>query len=107
MWSTRVYALLCVAVMIAVWAFHAANPEYQGVPRWLFVFNPFPAFGIEILPVIFVIDVVLAVKGVHRRRTFAAQGVIMVIAFGFCLQGLRQRPSSPPESGITVRGARS
>jgi hypothetical protein len=103
MWSTRVYALLCVAVMIAVWAFHAANPEYQGIPRWLFVFVPFPAFGIEILPVIFVIDVVLAVTGVHRRRTFVAQAVILVIAFCFCVQGLRQSPSPPPESGITVR----
>ena len=105
MWSTRVYALLCVAVMIAVWAFHVAYPQYQGIPRWLFIFVPFPAFGIEILPVIFVIDVVLAVKGVYRRRTFVVQAIILVIAFCFCLQGLRQSPPPPPESGITVRGA--
>src|ERR1017187_5960547 len=104
-WGTRVYALLCVAVMIAVWAFHVAYPQYQGIPRWLFIFVPFPAFGIEILPVIFVIDVVLAVKGVYRRRTFVVQAIILVIAFCFCLQGLRQSPPPPPESGITVRGA--
>src|ERR1022692_3997335 len=61
--------------------------------------------GIEILPVIFVIDLVLAVKGVYRRRTFVVQAIILVIAFCFCLQGLRQSPPPPPESGITVRGA--
>jgi len=105
MWGTRVYALLCVGVIIAVTAFHAAYPQYQGIPWWLFVLVQFPALGIEILPVIFVIDVVLAVKGVYRRRTFFMQAIILVIAFCFCLQGLRQSPPPPPESGITVRGA--
>src|ERR1017187_1595061 len=102
-WGTRVYALLCVAVFIAVWAFHAAYPQYQSIPWWIFIFVPFPIWGIEILPVIFVIDLVL--KGVYRRRTFVVQAIILVIAFCFCLQGLRQSPPPPPESGITVRGA--
>src|ERR1039458_9998696 len=74
-WGTRVYALLCVAVFIAVWAFHAAYPQYQSIPWWIFILVPFPMWGIEILPVIFVIDLVLAVKGVYRRRPAVRRGL--------------------------------
>jgi len=69
------------------------------------IFVPFPDLGIQILPVILVIDVVLAVKGTYPKRTFVVQAIVLVIAFCFCLQGLRQSPPPPPESGITVRGA--
>jgi len=105
MWSARVYAGLCVAVVIAVWAFHAAYPQCQSIPRWLFIFVWFPVYGIEILPVIFVVDVVLAVKGVYRRRIFVVQAILLVIAFCFCLRGMRKSPPPPSGSGITVRGA--
>lgn len=61
--------------------------------------------GTEVLPIILLIDVVLAVKGVYRRRTFVLQAILLVIALCFCLKGLRQIPPAPPEFGITVRGA--
>jgi hypothetical protein len=79
-----------MAVFIAVWAFHAAYPRYQGIPWSLSTLVPFPMWGIEVLPVIFVIDVVLAVKGIYRRRTFVVQAILLVTAFCFCLQGLRR-----------------
>jgi hypothetical protein len=104
-WCIQAYALLCIAVVIAIWVFHAAHPQYQGIPRWLFIFVQLPAMGIEILPVILLIDIVLAVKGVHKKRTFVVQAILLVIAFGFCLEGLRQSPPPPPDFGITVRGA--
>ena len=40
-----------------------------------------------------------------RGVPFVVQAIILVIAFCFCLRGLRQSPPPPPESGITVRGA--
>ena len=105
-WIVRAYALLCIAGVVAVLAFHAVYPQYEGVPRWLFYLLHIPASGIEIVPVILLIDVVLAVRGVYRKRTFAVEATLLVIAMGFCLQGLRQSPPPPPKFGITVRGAR-
>src|ERR1017187_2012207 len=109
-WGTRVYALLCVAVFIAVWAFHAAYPQYQSIPWWIFIFVPFPMWGIEILPVIFVIDLVLAVKGVYRRRTFVVQAIILVIAFCFackaCDKAHRRHRNLGLRSGERVEPSR-
>ena len=104
-WCVQAYALLCIAVVIAIWAFHAAYPQYEGIPRWLFIFVQLPAMGIEILPVILSIDIVLAVKGIYRRRTIVVQVILLAIAWCFCLQGLRQSPPPPPKFGLTVRGA--
>jgi hypothetical protein len=90
--------------MISVWVFHAAFPEYEGIPWWLFVFINLPALGIEILPLILLIEVVLVLKGVYRKRRFVLQAVLVAVAWCFCLEGLRQSPSIQPKATITVVG---
>ena len=90
--------------MIAVWVFHAVVPQYDGIPRWLFVLVYLPALGLEILPLILLIDVVTVMKGFYPKRTFVVQAVLLVVSWCFCLQLLRQSPPPPPKSGITVEG---
>jgi hypothetical protein len=64
--------------------------------------RPASALGVEILPVILLIDVVLAVKRVYEKWAAVVQAIVLVIGWCFCLQGLRQIPSLRPESGIIV-----
>jgi hypothetical protein len=104
MWGARAYALLCIAATIAVWTFHAAYPEFQGIPRWLYLLVWFPATGIIALPVIFAIDLILGLKGIYRRPSALVQAILEAAAFFSCLQGLRQAPAAPPQTGITVTG---
>jgi len=88
-WSVRVYAAMCVAAMIAVMAFRAKYPQQRGIPGWLFIFVQLPAVGLELLPVIFLIDVVLAIKRIYEKRAAIVQLIIVLIGWCFCLQGLR------------------
>jgi hypothetical protein len=103
-WLVRAYAITCIAVVIAVYAFHTAFPDYGGIPRWLFVLVHLPILGLGLLPVIFLIEVVLVKKRIYRSRTFVWQAVLVTIAWGFCLQVLRQSPPPPPNFGVTVVG---
>jgi hypothetical protein len=79
-------------------------PTIDGVPWWLFIFVYLPVPGLEILPLILLIEVVLVVRGVYRKRQFAVQAVLLAVAWGFCPQLLRQSPPPPPKFGITVLG---
>jgi hypothetical protein len=90
--------------MIAVWAFHALFPRYEGIPWWLFTAINLPALGIEILPLIFLIEVVLVLKGVYRKHRFVVQAVLLAVAWCFCLQGLRQSLPIQPKATITAVG---
>jgi len=103
-WIVRAYALACIAEIVAVWSFHSAFPHYDGIPWWLFIFVYLPALGLEIFPIIFLIEVSLVMKGIYRRQTFAVQTVLVAVAWCFCLQGLQQSPPLPPKSAITVEG---
>ena len=103
-WLVRVYAITCIALVIAVYAFHAAVPDYEGIPLWLFVLAYLPILGLGILPLIFLIEVVLVTKRIYRGHTFVGQVILVVVAWGFCLQVLRQSPPPPPKFGVTVVG---
>jgi hypothetical protein len=83
-WIVRAYALACIAVIIAIWIFHAAVPQYDGIPWWLFIFVNLPALGLEILPLILLIEVVNVMKGVYRKRRFVVQVALLAVAWCFC-----------------------